>query len=124
MNIQTARTAVEQIIKLPINMPVAMVIMLVTAPMATTKAPVTTVPASKSAPSGNISMRPIMLPPFLSVPGKTYLALFEESHTRLPDYAHSIFPHLIASQAASVIAKPGENSNGSIYSVTLNFVSR
>jgi hypothetical protein len=62
MNIQKAMKAVEQAIKLPINIPVTMVIALVTAPMAMVKLLVTAVPARKSPPSGKSMKQPIISP--------------------------------------------------------------
>lgn len=63
MNIQKAMTAVEQAIKLVINIPVTTVIILVTAPMAMTKALVTAVPARRSPASGKSMKHPIISPP-------------------------------------------------------------
>jgi hypothetical protein len=62
MNIQKARKAVAQAIKVPINIPMAMVSILVTAPMAMVKVLVTAVPASRSPASGKSIKQPIISP--------------------------------------------------------------
>jgi hypothetical protein len=62
MNIHKARKAVAPAIKVPINIPMAMVSILVTAPMAMVKALVTAVPARKSAASGRSIKQPIISP--------------------------------------------------------------
>jgi hypothetical protein len=85
MNIQKAMKAVEQTTKLPINIPVTMVNILVTAPMAMIKVLVTAVPARKSPPSGKSMKQPIISPPLSLVhPGKSPL-LFLKNFKR--DYA-------------------------------------
>jgi hypothetical protein len=63
MNITTARITVEQATKLPINIPMTMVSILVTKPVAMVKALVTAVEASKSPASGSSMKQPIISPP-------------------------------------------------------------
>jgi hypothetical protein len=70
MNIQKAMKTVERPIKLVTNIPVTMVIMLVTTPMAMVKAAITAVPARKSPASGKAIKQPIVLPPFPQCTGE------------------------------------------------------
>jgi hypothetical protein len=63
MNITTAMTTVEQAIKLPINIPMTMVSILVTTPMVMVKVLVTAVEASKSPASGKSMKQPIISSP-------------------------------------------------------------
>jgi hypothetical protein len=64
MSIQKAMNIVETAIKLLRNIPMAMVIIPVTAAMARVKVLVTTVPARKSPASGKNIIQPIISPPF------------------------------------------------------------
>ena len=93
MNIQKAIKAVEQAIKLPINIPVTTVIILVTTPMVMIKAPVTAVPARKSPASGKSMKQPIISPPLSLVHRGKSSCSFEELNTKLCGYAQLIFPH-------------------------------